>query len=190
MTKASADWHLQIDGEVERPTNFTMADLQQFPWVSRQYVLECASNWGRGMIPAFQQADWWTLGALRCAPCAMPCCIVLHRAALCYTLLPCAALIVLVLHCIVKSSALYSSASTPLLLVAALFADWCTLGGVSCSNWTGVLLSDLLAHIGVKSSAVFVAYFGEDESTSRGVPLSKAIDGHTMLAWAMNGLTV
>jgi DMSO/TMAO reductase YedYZ molybdopterin-dependent catalytic subunit len=55
-------WQLQIDGEVAIARNFTMAELQALPHVTRQYVLECASNWGRGMLPASQQADWWGIG--------------------------------------------------------------------------------------------------------------------------------
>lgn len=61
------------------------------------------------------------------------------------------------------------------------------LGGVSCSAWTGVLLRDVLEFVGVKNTSVYVAYYGEDEGTSRGVPIGKAMDGYSMLAWAMNG---
>ncbi len=71
-----------------------------------------------------------------------------------------------------------------------------TLGAVGCAKYTGVLLKDVLNAAGVKSSAVFVAYYGEDphlsrdpskQAISRGVPLAKAMDGHCMLAWDMNG---
>jgi hypothetical protein len=61
-----AGWSLQVDGEVERPRNFTMAALRALgPAVTRRYVLECAGNWGRGLVPAAAQADWWNLGAVR-----------------------------------------------------------------------------------------------------------------------------
>lgn len=71
-----------------------------------------------------------------------------------------------------------------------------TLGGVGCALYTGVLLSDVLKSAGVKSSAVFLAYVAEDphlshqpgkDAISRGVPITKAMDGHTLLAWEMNG---
>eukprot|EP01051_Picozoa_sp_SAG22_P005745 SAG22_NODE_352_length_11827_cov_3.941252_2_plen_1753_part_00 len=115
-------WSVKIDGEVELPRSFTMAQLKELPVVTRRYVLECAGNWGRGLIPAGAQADWWNLGA------------------------------------------------------------------VGCAEWTGVLLSDVLRLVGVKPSAVFVAYIGEDEGgLSRGVPIAKAVDNYTMLAYQMNG---
>lgn len=71
-----------------------------------------------------------------------------------------------------------------------------TLGGVGCALYTGVLLKDVLKSAGVKSSAVFVAYIAEDphlsqapgkDAISRGVPIAKALDEHTMLVWDMNG---
>ena len=71
-----------------------------------------------------------------------------------------------------------------------------TLGGVGCALYTGVLVKDVLAAAGVKSSAVYLAYVAEDphlsnapgkDAISRGVPIAKALDGHTMLAWDMNG---
>lgn len=89
-----------------------------------RYVLECASNWGRGMLPATQQADWWSIG------------------------------------------------------------------GVSCSEWTGVLLKDVLAAVGVKESAVYIGWYGEDDGPSRGIPISAALNGHSMLAWNMNGAAI
>ena len=78
---------------------------------------------------------------------------------------------------------------------AASGNQW-TLGGVGCALYTGVLLKDVLAAAGVKPSAVYLAYIAEDphlsnapgkDAISRGVPMAKALDGHTMLAWDMNG---
>ena len=66
-------------------------------------------------------------------------------------------------------------------------ADWWSIGAVGCAEWTGVLLKDVLEAVGVGPGAVFVAYYGEDDFLSRGVPITKALDGHSMLAWAMNG---
>jgi DMSO/TMAO reductase YedYZ molybdopterin-dependent catalytic subunit len=71
-----------------------------------------------------------------------------------------------------------------------------TNGGVGCAEWTGVPLGDLLRAAGVKSSAVYTANAGADphlsgdpqrQSLSRGVPIRKAMEQHSLLVWAMNG---
>ena len=71
-----------------------------------------------------------------------------------------------------------------------------TYGAVSCAEWTGVRLKDVLNKAGVKKSAVYTGYYGLDPhlsgdpskvSISRGTPISKAMDDHTLLAWAVNG---
>jgi DMSO/TMAO reductase YedYZ molybdopterin-dependent catalytic subunit len=71
-----------------------------------------------------------------------------------------------------------------------------TLGGVGCALYTGVRLGDVLRHAGVKKSAVYVGYESADahlsrqpgkQAISRGVPIAKALDDHTLLAWEMNG---
>lgn len=71
-----------------------------------------------------------------------------------------------------------------------------TLGGVGCALYMGVLLKDVLKTAGVKSSAVYLAYIAEDphlsrqpdkDAISRGVPIAKALDDHSFLAWEMNG---
>jgi DMSO/TMAO reductase YedYZ molybdopterin-dependent catalytic subunit len=71
-----------------------------------------------------------------------------------------------------------------------------TLGGVGCATYTGVRLGDVLRAAGVKKSAVYLAYESEDahlsrapgkQAISRGVPIAKALDEHSLLAWAMNG---
>ena len=70
------------------------------------------------------------------------------------------------------------------------------LGAVGCARYTGVRLRDVLDAAGVLDTAVYVAYYGEDPhlsgnpedvAISRGVPLSKAMDESTLLAWEMNG---
>ena len=70
------------------------------------------------------------------------------------------------------------------------------LGAVGCARYTGVRLRDVLASAGVKDTAVYVAWYGEDPHLSgdaaevpisRGLPLSKALDESTLLAWEMNG---
>lgn len=66
-------------------------------------------------------------------------------------------------------------------------------GAVGCSEWTGVRLRDVLARAGLKSSAVYTAHYGEDspigaaQPFSRGVPIEKAIEEHTIIAYGMNG---
>lgn len=68
-----------------------------------------------------------------------------------------------------------------------------TTGAVGCSEWTGVRLADLLKRAGLKKSAVYTAHFGDDpplgqaEAFSRGVPIEKAMEPHTLVAYAMNG---
>jgi DMSO/TMAO reductase YedYZ molybdopterin-dependent catalytic subunit len=71
-----------------------------------------------------------------------------------------------------------------------------TFGGVSCADWTGVRLRDVLARAGVKRSAVYTGHYGADAhlsgdparaAISRGVPIAKAQEPHTLIAWAMNG---
>jgi DMSO/TMAO reductase YedYZ molybdopterin-dependent catalytic subunit len=68
-------------------------------------------------------------------------------------------------------------------------------GAVSCARWTGVRLRDLLQDVGLKDDAVYVGYYGTDRHLSgdrskapisRGVPLRKALQDETLLAWAMN----
>ena len=68
-------------------------------------------------------------------------------------------------------------------------------GAVSCARWTGVRLRDLLDDVGVKDDAVYIGYYGTDRHLSgdlnkvpisRGVPMSKALQDETLLAWAMN----
>lgn len=71
-----------------------------------------------------------------------------------------------------------------------------TIGAVSCAEWTGVRLKDILSDVGIKEDAVYIGYFGTDihlsgDSTkpviSRGVPISKALQNETLLAFKMNG---
>jgi len=73
--------------------------------------------------------------------------------------------------------------------------QWST-GAVGCPSWTGVRLKDVLADVGVKSDAVYIGYYGKDTHLSgdpdkvvisRGVPMSKAMENESLIAWAMNG---
>ncbi len=73
--------------------------------------------------------------------------------------------------------------------------QWST-GAVGCPTWTGVRLKDVLNDVGIKSNAVYIGYYGKDthlsgdpskEVISRGVPISKAMEDESLIAWAMNG---
>lgn len=70
------------------------------------------------------------------------------------------------------------------------------MGAVGCALYTGVRLKDVLESAGIKSSALYLGYYGEDVHLSgnpgaipisRGIPLEKAMDESTILAWEMNG---
>ena len=72
-----------------------------------------------------------------------------------------------------------------------------TLGAVGCARYRGIRLADVLNTSGVLNSAVYLAWHGEDphlsrdperHPISRGVPIAKALDRHTLLVWEMNGV--
>lgn len=71
-----------------------------------------------------------------------------------------------------------------------------TVGAVHCTNWTGVRLRDVLEDVGIKNNAVYIGYHSADihlsrdpkkEPISRGVPMVKALQDETLLAFKMNG---
>ena len=71
-----------------------------------------------------------------------------------------------------------------------------TTGAVACPEWTGVRLRDVLDSCGMARNAVYVAYESADTHLSgdptrgpisRGVPVAKALEGESMIAWAMSG---
>lgn len=71
-----------------------------------------------------------------------------------------------------------------------------TVGAVSCAEWTGIRLRDVLEDAGIQADAVYIGYHAADlhlsrdpgkEPISRGVPVWKAIQDETLLAFAMNG---
>ena len=73
--------------------------------------------------------------------------------------------------------------------------QWST-GAVSCANWTGVRLKDVLEACGIKDDAVYIGYHSADahlsgdpakEAISRGVPMHKALENESLIAWAVNG---
>ncbi|WP_339489295.1 sulfite oxidase [Pseudomonas sp. EL_65y_Pfl2_R95] len=77
---------------------------------------------------------------------------------------------------------------------AASGNQW-TVGAVGCPTFTGVRLRDVLEACGIKKDAVYIGYYGADahpsgdpskHAISRGVPMDKALEDQTLIAWAMN----
>ncbi len=71
-----------------------------------------------------------------------------------------------------------------------------TVGAVSCAEWTGIRLRDILEDVGIKNDAVYIGYHAVDqhltrdpekEPISRGTPIAKALQDETLLAFQMNG---
>ena len=71
-----------------------------------------------------------------------------------------------------------------------------SIGAVACPEWTGVRLKDVLDYVGIEDDAVYVAYYAADKHLSgdvskvpisRGIPMHKALESETLIAWAMNG---
>ncbi|AJC83881.1 MULTISPECIES: molybdenum-containing sulfite:cytochrome c oxidoreductase, monoheme cytochrome c subunit [Campylobacter] len=68
-------------------------------------------------------------------------------------------------------------------------------GAVACGRWTGVRLKDILEDCGIKDDAVYIGYYGIDTKLngeeaspiSRGVPMKKAMQDETLIAWAYEG---
>ncbi|MDW7748687.1 sulfite oxidase [Halomonas sp.] len=70
-----------------------------------------------------------------------------------------------------------------------------TTGAVACPTFTGVRLRDVLEACGIKDDAVYIGYYGADahasgdpnkDPISRGVPMEKALEDESLIAWAMN----
>ena len=74
--------------------------------------------------------------------------------------------------------------------------QWGT-GAVGCPEWTGVRLRDVLEAADYdRKKAVYIGYYGADTHLSgdpdkvvisRGVPIAKALEDESLIAWAMNG---
>lgn len=71
-----------------------------------------------------------------------------------------------------------------------------SVGAIGCAQWTGIRLKDVLEFCGIKTDAVYIGYYGADThlsgdpneiAISRGVPMAKALEEETLIAWAMNG---
>lgn len=69
-------------------------------------------------------------------------------------------------------------------------------GAVATSQWTGVPLRDLLQRAGLKETALEILFAGADrgaqpgEQFIRSLPLDKALDPETLVAWEMNGAPI
>jgi DMSO/TMAO reductase YedYZ molybdopterin-dependent catalytic subunit len=71
---------------------------------------------------------------------------------------------------------------------------WLATGGMGCPQWGGVRLADVLRAAGLQPGAAHVAGQGGDPGmvasaapVIRSIPLSKAMEENTLIAWAMNG---
>lgn len=71
-----------------------------------------------------------------------------------------------------------------------------TNGGASCAEWTGAPLAEVLRAAGLKADAKFLGMFGADphlsgdaarQAISRGMPIEKGLERHTLIVWGMNG---
>src|SRR5690606_34897111 len=69
-------------------------------------------------------------------------------------------------------------------------------GGVGCAEWTGVPLREVLERAGLTGRATHTGHYGADpdktgdfsrQAMSRGVPIAKALEPHTLLVFGMNG---
>ncbi len=70
-----------------------------------------------------------------------------------------------------------------------------TTGAVACPMFTGVRVRDVLESCGIKDNAVYIGNYGADthisgdpdkQPISRGVPIQKAVQDESLIAWAMN----
>ena len=82
------------------------------------------------------------------------------------------------------------SGNSPLYRTARIRPDWTvqdTHGLLSCAEWTGLRLADLLAEVGVRPEARWMLAEGADAAgLTRSIPIAKALDD-AMLCWAQNG---
>jgi len=71
-----------------------------------------------------------------------------------------------------------------------------TTGAVGCAAFTGVKLKEVLEECGITEDAEYIGYYGKDLHLSgdtnkvvisRGVPIWKALQGESLIAWSMNG---
>ncbi len=70
-----------------------------------------------------------------------------------------------------------------------------SFGAIGCPKWTGIRLRDVLNAAGLDESAKHTAHYGADTHLSgdptkvpisRGIPIEKALEKHTIIAWSIN----
>jgi DMSO/TMAO reductase YedYZ molybdopterin-dependent catalytic subunit len=163
------NWTLTVDGEVDRPQRWTIEGLKNIGSKSVVSVLECAGN-GRAYFPSNRLINVLDSKAL-----ALDEAISRTRLAKPYqfarTLRP-------------------RWKKWPWFAGTVMWSD----GAVGCVEWTGVPLAALLEKCRVKASAVYTGHHSADRALdglgpalSRGLPIAKAMDPDTLVAWAMNG---
>ncbi|MFC7738562.1 sulfite oxidase [Roseomonas sp. GCM10028921] len=123
-------WRLRIDGEVNKPLDLTLGELQsRFEPVTLRLQMECGGN-GRAAFTPETRGNQWGNGA------------------------------------------------------------------ISNAEWTGVRLRDVIRAAEPKDTARFTGHSGADphlsgdtsrQAISRGMPVAKAMEDTTILAWGMNG---
>ena len=71
-----------------------------------------------------------------------------------------------------------------------------TVGAIGNAQWTGVRYADVLKAAGVKDTAIYTGHYGADThlsgdpkktAISRGLPMLKALNPYTLIAFEMNG---
>jgi DMSO/TMAO reductase YedYZ molybdopterin-dependent catalytic subunit len=171
------DWTLSVYGEVERPVEFSLKELQKLPGRTVRAVTECAGN-DAGFF------DYMQKGGKK--PSRINQQDMQARAAMRET-------------SAVPSTEEISSEST-------------TTCAVSAGEFTGVPLAEVLRRAGLKTGAASVRTEGFDRGRpdlavqyrsvgrsdfklvdpgvihyDKGLPIAKALDPDTLLAWSMNG---
>ena len=174
------DYVLSVSGEIERPMDLTIEDLRKLPGHSVRAVIECAGNDG-------DYFDILAEGSNRPKPS-----LILETDE--------------GVHWRQKTAGLSQAE------VVAFLSEIPSTNFVSGGEWAGVSLKALLDTCGLKSSAVAVRVEGWDRGRpdpvaqfrssgladypvhdpgeinfDKGLPLDKALDPDTILAWAHNG---
>ncbi len=74
-----------------------------------------------------------------------------------------------------------------------------TTGAIACPSWTGVRVADLLNYCGIAEDAVYLGFGSADTHLSgdtskavisRGVPMHKALEDESLIAYALNGQAI
>lgn len=74
-----------------------------------------------------------------------------------------------------------------------------TTGAIGCPQWTGVRVRDVLEACGIGDNAAYIGFTGADRHLSgdptksvisRGVPMAKALEDESLIAFAMNGVDI